>query len=225
MKAFQSLIGLALLTGLIWLATGCNQEAPVSIQEAADFKPEDLPFSKAIPVSSEDGETSILLTVYADDASVLDIYTEEGFAVSPLFDSREESGAEPTEASAREKVASDITVAIRIEEGQLPTGAIGYQLSVNLPASDERAKTWEYFYSNADYGRVTLNSSWYNVFMSAWSRYPGDGSFTASFLNYEIRKKGAVRSFCASGSEEIKIGVQANNHSNHYSLAFFSNCP
>ena len=225
MKVFQSFIGLALLTGLIWLATGCSQEAPVSIQEAADFKPEDLPFSKAIPVSSEDGETSILLTVYADDESVLALYAEETFAVSPLFEFLEATEEGGTQVPAEEHSDSEITVAVRIEVEQLAPNALGYNLSVNLPESDERAKTWQYFYNNADYGRVTLTSSWYNVFMSAWYRYSPNTSFTASFLGVEIRKKWDFEDICASGSDEIKIGVKARNHTNHYDLQYFTNCP
>ena len=45
------LTGIALLIGMM---TSCTQETPVSEQEAADFRLQDLPFQKVLNVQSED---------------------------------------------------------------------------------------------------------------------------------------------------------------------------
>ena len=216
------LTGIALLIGMM---TSCTQETPVSEQEAADFRLQDLPFQKVLNVQSEDQLNSITLTIYSDDASVLDLYTLEAFSIEPIFEFQNNTSNQADADPTPDKVASGPIVGIQISNEVLVQDAIGYNLAVDLPESDARAKTWEYYYNNSDYGRVTLNSSWYNVFMSAWYRNPGSSSFTNYFSNVEIKKKGEWEDICASGSQEIKIGVRARNHGSHYNLQFFSSCP
>ncbi|MEL6699117.1 MAG: hypothetical protein AAFP89_22925 [Bacteroidota bacterium] len=216
------LIGMAFLIGIL---VSCTQETPVREQEAPDFRLQDLPFQKVLDVQSEDQLNSITLTIYTDDASVLDLYTVKAFSIAPIFEYQNNTSNRAKADRITEKIPAGSIVGIQISNEVLVQEAIGYNLAVDLPESAERAYTWEYYYNNSDYGRVTLNSSLYNVFISTWSRNPGSTAFNNSLYNIELEKKGGWAQICASGSQEIKIGVRARKHSSHYSLQFFPSCP
>ncbi|MEM7374126.1 MAG: hypothetical protein AAF587_36370 [Bacteroidota bacterium] len=222
------LMALMIMSAFVFVA--CQDQNEVLDQLTSELEEETtLPFAKLLTITDASGNNSLDVRISSTDQSVLEMYNSETFSLVMEDDFASMAEVEETGNEQLVQLSDfDAEGAIRINFELLKQDFVNpesqFRMLENLPESLARAKTWKTYTSSNDEAEVTLDSRWYNIFVTLSSQQNSGDPFNATLTNKEIKKKGDSEVICAPNSYRIKVEVKARNHTNHYYITWAFAC-
>ena len=209
MKVFQSFISLALLLGLIWLATGCNQDVT---DEVAPIQSLELPFSQEITLLDASGENKLILQVSSDDEGFLNEVTSGGTLEliinkeSTAFDPSSQNYEDPTSV-----VSPSVTIRITELVSEMQPYVQSYTVRINEIDQEVRSYSTFIYSTNLDCFEVEkLTGFIFNSKVEVNAQYTFNNQLT-DWFDRTVKGKGDIICGCAVNSQSINIAVVAKN--------------